>query len=662
MSTKTVDASGYFELQFIEGIRNSTTIHVCLKEFWNSQINLNRCTFGQKTIIYYEQQQSQQHSKQSMIRIPFSFRWIGSFSFTIHLADDSEWSLSSSSSSSSVAMAMDRFIVEDEFAVPGIHWKYRTFHARDGRIISIRFRIDCDHYYHSDDCATFCRERNDTFGHYSCEKKSGHKHCLNGWKGENCDKPKCRNGCNEAHGYCEMPNECQCRSGWRGQNCDECVPYPGCLHGYCVSPFQCICQRNWGGILCDQDLNYCGTHEPCLNDGRCENIAPDNYRCVCKKGFSGVNCQIVEDACATSPCLHDGTCITLANGTDFRCMCRPGFSGKRCENDLNECASQPCMNGATCHDLENNYRCTCPSGWTGDRCQQDVDECSALVTPCIRASACININGSYICVCEKGFEGLFCENEVDDCKHNQINCQNGGFCIDLVNDFRCVCSTGFTGPRCDRIDESVCDLLPNHVWRLNETGCEKICVCRNNSRVACKCQEESKCNLKLDDDDRTNLSEIHVVFDSNASRHACNAIQSIHSLLTIDTNDDDDAGGGGGGGDEFCCEIRMSTDGGTIVTGNEVIIQVNKQSSLAQYITRTIFPHILHVIVNTENIRQSDWSVVNLFIILVFTAITVTGILMAKSYYRRKKHEADAENVVIHFFIEPNQYYLIVPN
>lgn len=52
----------------------------------------------------------------------------------------------------------------------------------------------------------------------------------------------------------------------------------GCLHGYCVSPFQCICKQNWGGILCDQDLNYCGTHEPCLNDGRCENIAPDNYR------------------------------------------------------------------------------------------------------------------------------------------------------------------------------------------------------------------------------------------------------------------------------------------------------------------------------------------------------------------------------------------------
>ncbi|OTF75171.1 hypothetical protein BLA29_007160, partial [Euroglyphus maynei] len=305
---------------------------------------------------------------------------------------------------------------------------------------------------------------------------------------------------------------------------------------------------------------------------------------------------------------------------------------------LNECASQPCLNGATCHDLENNYRCTCPTGWTGDHCEQDVDECSALVTPCIRASACININGSYICVCEKGFEGLFCENEVDDCKHNQINCQNGGFCIDLVNDFRCVCATGFTGPRCDRIDESVCELLPNHVWRLNETGCEKICVCHNN-KVSCKCQEESRCNLKLAD--RTNLSEIRVVFDSNASRQACNAIQSIHSLLTIDDDDDDDG--------EFCCEVRMMTDSSMLVTnGNEIIIQVDKQSSLAQYISRQIFPHILHVIVNNENIRQSDWTVVNFFIIIIFTAIIVTGILMAKSYFRRRKHEQDAENVVIH--------------
>lgn len=84
---------------------------------------------------------------------------------------------------------MNRFVVEDEFAVPGIAWKFRTFHAKDGRIISIRFRIDCDPYYHSEDCATFCRTRNDTFGHYSCDNQ-GRKVCLQGWKGENCDKRK----------------------------------------------------------------------------------------------------------------------------------------------------------------------------------------------------------------------------------------------------------------------------------------------------------------------------------------------------------------------------------------------------------------------------------------------------------------------------------------
>lgn len=70
--TPLVDSSGFFELQFLDGVHNSTTIHVCLKEFWNSQINFNRCTFGQKTIIYNEHH----HPRQSAVKIPFSFRWI----------------------------------------------------------------------------------------------------------------------------------------------------------------------------------------------------------------------------------------------------------------------------------------------------------------------------------------------------------------------------------------------------------------------------------------------------------------------------------------------------------------------------------------------------------------------------------------------------------
>lgn len=93
--TNTVSASGFFELQVLDGVHNSTTVHVCLKEFWNSQINFNRCTFGQKTVIFnsnsnnlnnnndnnnndlqQQQQQHHHHRRQSTVKVPFSFRWI----------------------------------------------------------------------------------------------------------------------------------------------------------------------------------------------------------------------------------------------------------------------------------------------------------------------------------------------------------------------------------------------------------------------------------------------------------------------------------------------------------------------------------------------------------------------------------------------------------
>lgn len=39
------------------------------------------------------------------------------------------------------------------------------------------------------------------------------------------------------------------------------------------------------------DLNYCGTHQPCLNGGTCINTGPDKYQCTCAEGYSGANCE-----------------------------------------------------------------------------------------------------------------------------------------------------------------------------------------------------------------------------------------------------------------------------------------------------------------------------------------------------------------------------------
>ena len=77
------------------------------------------------------------------------------------------------------------------------------------------------------------------------------------------------------------------------------------------------------------DLNFCGTHEPCVNGGTCENTRPDKYRCTCPEGFSGDNCEVVDNPCATGPCQHGGTCIDMSG--EFQCSCPPGWSGDRCQ-------------------------------------------------------------------------------------------------------------------------------------------------------------------------------------------------------------------------------------------------------------------------------------------------------------------------------------------
>jgi hypothetical protein len=51
------------------------------------------------------------------------------------------------------------------------------------------YHVFCDEYYFGDSCAEYCRPRDDTLGHYTCDEE-GNKHCLEGWKGNYCSDRK----------------------------------------------------------------------------------------------------------------------------------------------------------------------------------------------------------------------------------------------------------------------------------------------------------------------------------------------------------------------------------------------------------------------------------------------------------------------------------------
>lgn len=71
--------------------------------------------------------------------------------------------------------------------------------------IKYKIRVICDKNYYNSTCTVLCKPRNDQFGHYTCNIK-GQKVCIDGWSGDTCDKPICREGC--AHGMCKSPGMC----------------------------------------------------------------------------------------------------------------------------------------------------------------------------------------------------------------------------------------------------------------------------------------------------------------------------------------------------------------------------------------------------------------------------------------------------------------------
>ncbi|XP_062241956.1 delta-like protein C [Platichthys flesus] len=456
-SAQVALSSGVFELK-IESFSSSRGLcpsqsrschiffRVCLK---HSQEIINPeppCTYGTALTDILDSDSSS-ISQSAPIRVPFLFKWPGTFSLIIEAWNAESSGLDSTENQNNLIsrMATRRRLSVDE------DWS-QDVHFEDQSELRYSYHVVCSEHYHGEACSAYCRPRNDTFGHYSCEA-TGSRRCLEGWSGEYCTIPICAAGCSR-NGFCESPGECVCRQGWQGAHCDECARHPGCLHGTCQQPWQCNCKEGWGGLYCDQDLNYCTNHRPCRNGASCTNTGQGSYTCACRPGFTGKNCEIETNECDSNPCKNGGSCKDLES--DYSCACPQGFYGKNCEVSAMKCADGPCFNGGTCEEnMDGGYSCHCPPGFTGSNCEKRNDRCSS--NPCANGAQCLDLGQRVMCRCRPGFTGSRCETNVDDCASNP--CRNAGTCVDGVNDFTCTCTLGFTSKDCST-RSSACDHFP----------------------------------------------------------------------------------------------------------------------------------------------------------------------------------------------------------
>ncbi|XP_029111492.1 delta-like protein C isoform X2 [Scleropages formosus] len=456
ISTQTVDSSGVFELK-VHSFSSARSVcrssrgcqmffRVCLKHSQDVISPEPPCTYGTGLTEVLRADPSAV-SASAPIRVPFHFKWPGTFSLIIE-AWNAESPYQSTENQNNL---ISRLATRRRLAV-GEDWS-QDVHLGDQSELRYSYHVVCDEHYYGDSCSDYCRPRNDTFGHYTCDT-AGNRACLTGWRGDYCSNPICSSGCSDEHGYCESPGECKCRLGWQGLLCDECVRYPGCLHGTCSHPWQCNCKEGWGGLFCNQDLNYCTNHKPCRNDATCTNTGQGSYTCACRPGFSGNNCEMETNECDSNPCKNGGSCNDMEN--DYSCTCPQGFYGKNCEISAMTCADGPCFNGGTCSEkITGGYSCRCPLGYMGSNCEKKIDRCSN--NPCANGGQCLDLSHSLMCRCRAGFTGSRCEVNSDDCARNP--CRNAGTCVDGINDYTCICTLGYTGKNCS-VRADACSAYP----------------------------------------------------------------------------------------------------------------------------------------------------------------------------------------------------------
>ena len=227
--------------------------------------------------------------------------------------------------------------------------------AKSKSRLSFTVKVSCNQYYFDDTCTTYCKSKDDSTGHYTCDS-TGIRVCRDNWH----KLPNCLTYCvphdDDVNGHytCDINGTRTCRPNWYVlPNCTlHCEPKDDVINGHftCDKYGTRICHKNWyNHPKCD---TYCVPQNDSINGYY---TCDDNGTHICHKNwYKQPQCDTF---CVPQNDSVHGYYSCSINGTR---ICRPGWY------NLPNCTTY-CI--PRDDDLNGHYTCEanglhkCRHGW-----------------------------------------------------------------------------------------------------------------------------------------------------------------------------------------------------------------------------------------------------------------------------------------------------------